>query len=154
MKKPQKHDTFSQAFTRGQGWQGKSPPARVKIRVSSPWNKLGKKKNQKKNLASFNAELKAETWLLTVARFNCIGLCHPQAKRGWAVRAFRWQRQQRSRSCQSAGGTLQTPTGPSQAPAQAGTHYRAAWNFSRNTNEKHWTVSPITDTHGECKGFA
>lgn len=147
MKKPQKYYTFSQAFKRGQGWQGK-PTCQDENLASSPWNKL-----EKKTLHHLIAELKAETWFNTVVRFNCINLSHPQAKRGWGARAFRWQRQQRSRSCQSVGGTLQTPTVGSQAPAQARTHHRAARMFSRNT-KKYWTGLAITGTHGECNGFS
>lgn len=147
MKKPQKYDTFSQAFKRGQRWQGK-PTCQDENPVSSPWNKLGKKN------ASFNS--RAQSWDLipqscqvqphrlvtspSPGRLSCESRQKAKAAALWELPISRWHSSNSDR-----------PTGGSQAPAQARTHYRAAWNFRKNTNKKCWTVLVIT--HGKCNGF-
>lgn len=110
------------------------------------------RKKKKKNLHNLIAELKAETWFHRVARLNCIELSHPKAKWGWAVRAFRWQRQQRCEAVTQQVALFKLrPGGATHQRKRAHTAEQPA--TPAETSKEHWTVPVKTHTHGERNGF-
>lgn len=111
---------------------------------------IRKKKTNQKNPHNLIAELKAETWFHRVARLNCIELSHPKAKQGWAVRAFRWQRQQCCGAVTQQVALFKLRPGGATHQHQ-GAHTAEQPGTPAETSKGHWTA-PVK-THGECNGF-